>query len=53
PEEVYEATRKVVEEGKNLPGGFIFAPGCELPPMASFENVRMMTKAVEDFGRYD
>ena len=53
PEEVYEATRKVVETGKNLPGGFIFAPGCELPPKAPIENVKMMTRAVEDFGWYD
>ena len=53
PEEVYEATRVVVEKGKELPGGFIFSPGCELPPQAPLENVKMMTKAVNDFGWYD
>ena len=52
PEDVYEATRQVVEEGKKIPNGYIFAPGCELPPMAPMENVRMMTKAVIDFGWY-
>jgi len=51
-EEVYEGVRKVVEKGKNLSGGFIFSPGCELPPMAPVENIRAMTKAVNDFGRY-
>jgi uroporphyrinogen decarboxylase len=52
PEQVYEATRKVVEKGKNLPTGFIFAPGCELPPMASLDNIKAMNKAVDNFGWY-
>lgn len=53
PEEVYEATREVVEEGKRLPNGFIFSTGCDLPPRSPVENVRMMTKAVNDFGWYE
>ena len=53
PDEVYEATRKVVEEGKELPGGFIFSTGCDLPPRSPVENVRAMTKAVNDFGWYE
>ena len=53
PKEVYEATRKVVEEGKNIAGGYIFSTGCDLPPKAPEINVRMMTKAVDDFGWYD
>jgi len=53
PEDVYEASRKIIEKGKELPGGFIFSPGCEMPPKAPIENVRMMTKAVNDFGWYD
>jgi uroporphyrinogen decarboxylase len=53
PEEVYEATRKVVEEGKQIPGGFIFSAGCELPPRSPVENVRMITKAIDDFGWYN
>jgi uroporphyrinogen decarboxylase len=52
PDEVYEATRKVVEEGKKCPGGYIFSPGCELPPMSPVENVMAMTRAVDDFGWY-
>jgi len=52
PEEVYEASKVVVERGKALPNGFIFAPGCELPPMAPLENLREMNRAVEDFGWY-
>ena len=52
-DEVYNATRKIIEKGKNLSTGFIFAPGCELPPMASPDNVMAMTRAVEDFGWYD
>jgi len=53
PERVYEATKSIVERGKRLEGGFIFAPGCELPPRAPLENVRAMTKAVGDVGSYE
>lgn len=51
--EVYEASRRVIEKGKELPGGFMFAPGCELPPMAPLDNVMAMTKAANDFGWYN
>ncbi len=52
PEEVYTACREVIEKGKRLPCGFMFGPGCELPPMSPVENVRAMTAAVNDFGWY-
>lgn len=52
PDEVYEATGKVVEEGKKLGGRYIFSTGCDLPPMSPVENVRMMSKAVDDYGWY-
>jgi uroporphyrinogen decarboxylase len=53
PEEVYEATRKNIEEGKEIGERYVFSPGCQLPPMASPENVMAMTRAVNDFGWYD
>ena len=53
PEEVYEASKLVINNGKKLNNGFIFSPGCELPPMASIENVMAMTRAVNDFGWYE
>jgi uroporphyrinogen decarboxylase len=53
PDEVYEATRMVVEKGKRIPRGFIFAAGCELPPKSPMENIMAMTKAVNDFGWYE
>jgi uroporphyrinogen decarboxylase len=52
PDEVYEASRKVIERGKKLPGGFIFTPGCELPPKAPLENIGAMNEAVNDLGWY-
>ena len=52
PDEVYEESRKVIEKGKKLPCGYIFSPGCSLPPMAPTENVMAMTQAVNDFGWY-
>jgi uroporphyrinogen decarboxylase len=53
PEDVYTATRIVVEKGKNLPNGYIFSPGCELPPKAPIPNIRAMVRAVDDFGWYE
>ena len=53
PDEIYEATRKTVVEGKNLANGYIFSPGCDLPPMASTEQVMAMTHAVNDHGWYN
>ena len=53
PETVYDSARAVIEKGKTLPGGFIFSPGCEIPPKANPLNVMAMTKAVNDFGWYD
>jgi uroporphyrinogen decarboxylase len=50
--EVYEATKKCVEAGKKLGGRYVFSPGCDLPPKAPVENVRMMCKAVDDHGWY-
>jgi len=52
PEEVYDESKKVIEKGKKLPGGFIFAAGCELPPRAPVDNVMAMSKAIHDFGWY-
>ncbi len=52
PEEVYEATRKVIEKGKRLDGRFIFSLGCQLPPRTSLDNAEAMNKAVDDFGWY-
>jgi len=52
PQEVYEASQKIIEKGKTCPGGFIFSSGCQLPPMSPPENVRMMVRAANDFGRY-
>jgi uroporphyrinogen decarboxylase len=52
PWEVYEMARVCIEKGKKCPGGFILAPGCELPVNAPPYNVWMLTKAVYDFGWY-
>ena len=53
PEEVYELSRICIEKGKKHAGGFVFAPGCELPTLAPPYNVWVMRKAVNDFGWYD
>ncbi|MBI2853123.1 MAG: hypothetical protein HYX84_08540 [Chloroflexi bacterium] len=53
PGEVYEAARQVIEKGKSLDNGFILMPACELPPLAPVENVKAITRALNDFGWYD
>ncbi|MBI4181198.1 MAG: hypothetical protein HY528_04630 [Chloroflexi bacterium] len=53
PEEVYQAARKVIEQGKSLANGFSLSPACELPPLAPVENMRAITRALNDFGWYD
>ncbi len=50
--EVYHAAKTVIEKGKQLPNGYIFAPGCSLPPKSPSENIRAMTRALDDFGWY-
>jgi len=52
PEQVYELTRKCIEKGRKHPGGFILAPGCELPPRSPADNVWAMMQAVSDHGWY-
>ena len=53
PQQVYELSRLCIERGKRIHGGFILAPGCELPPKSPPYNVWMITKAVNDFGWYE
>ena len=53
PSEVYEEAARCIRKGKGAPGGFILAPGCELPPKAPPHNVWMIMKAVNDFGWYE
>jgi uroporphyrinogen decarboxylase len=53
PDEVYERSQKLISQGKEFPGGFIFSSGCEVPPKASPYNMWMMTKAINDYGWYE
>jgi uroporphyrinogen decarboxylase len=53
PEEVYERAKNIILKGKELPVGFIFSSGCEIPPKAPPYNMWMMTKAVNDYGWYE
>jgi uroporphyrinogen decarboxylase len=51
-DEVYRAAEKIIEQGKRLPTGFVFAPGCSLPPQSPPENILAMQRALDDFGWY-
>ena len=52
PAQIYELCRIAIAKGKKAPSGFILGPGCEMPVYAPPENVRAMTAAIEDLGRY-
>jgi len=52
PDEVYQAVKKNVEDGMKLSNGYVFSPGCEMPPMAPVENIKAMSQAVFDHGWY-
>jgi uroporphyrinogen decarboxylase len=51
--EVLELCRKNIEAGKDSPNGYVLAPGCEFPPVASPIKVMALVDAAEKFGRYD
>ena len=44
PDEVYEISKKLCQDMKPF-GGFILAPGCDLPPNTPFENIMAMSRA--------
>jgi uroporphyrinogen decarboxylase len=52
PDSVYEATKENVLDGKKISNGYIFSPGCEMPPFAPVENIKAMSQAVVDHGWY-
>ena len=47
PEEVYEISKKLIEDMKPY-GGFILAPGCDLAPIIPLENLQAMAKAAKE-----
>ncbi len=52
PDEVYQAAVGVLDVGMRLNNGFIFAPGCGLPPKSPPENLEAIARAVKTHGRY-
>jgi len=51
-EQVYEQTRVCLQKGREAPGGFMLAPGCELPAKAPPHNIWTIMRAINDFGWY-
>lgn len=51
-DEVYRETRRCIEQGKDLPGGFVLMPACEFPPYTPRENIRALEQGLADFGFY-
>ena len=48
--EVYEESRKCIEVGRTLPGGFILMPACSLPLVTPPLNVHAMVEASRTLG---
>jgi uroporphyrinogen decarboxylase len=53
PEQIYELSRAAIAKGKRAPGGFVLAPGCDIPVMTPSGNLHAMTKAINDYGWYE
>lgn len=52
PEGIYNATRELVETCRQY-DNFVLSSGCDIPPAASWENIRAFFKACEDAHRGD
>ncbi len=52
PDEVLAICRKQIQAMKHMPGGYILAPACALPPLTPPANVHAMVKAVRLYGRF-
>jgi len=47
-ESMYEVTTKLLEEMKNY-SNFVLSSGCDIPPLAKWENIDAFIKAFEDY----
>jgi len=48
PESMYQATTKLLETCASHPN-FVLSSGCDIPPLASWDNIRAFFKAAADF----
>jgi uroporphyrinogen decarboxylase len=53
PQDVFNATKEVLQIGRQLEKGFVLMGGCEIPPTVPPINIHYMMKAVEEYGWYD
>lgn len=51
-DDVLKDTRRAIIQGKNLSGGFILMPACEMPVNTPPLNVHAMVQATRNFGSY-
>jgi len=52
PGEIRRIAAGCLKDGRRHPGGFVLAPGCELPVTAPAENVMALQRAVEEAGPF-
>ncbi len=52
PEQVKEECKRCIKQGKDLPGGFILMPACNLPTVTPPESVDAMLQAAREYGAY-
>ena len=51
PEMVEKASVEAMHTG-GLEGAFVLAPGCDVPPTCSGENIKAMIDSVKSHGKY-
>lgn len=52
PEDVFNASKNIIEKMKYHDGGFVLMPSCDLPPDTPPLNLCAMLKAARTFGQY-
>jgi len=52
-QQVYELSKRCIEEAKYAPRGYILTAGCDVPPLTPPYNIYIMMKAINDFGWYN
>lgn len=52
PQEVFQATKTALIQGKKMENGFVLMGGCEIAPSVPPINIHYMMKAVKEFGWY-
>lgn len=52
PKVIFDESRRAIEDGKDIAGGYFLMPGCDVPPKATPVSMFQMIAAAREFGQY-